>query len=185
MAEPFLGEIRLWALTFAPRGWAFCDGQLLSIAQNTALFSILGTTYGGNGQSTFGLPDLRARTAVHSGNSQGPGLSSYLLGEQGGTETVTLLSTQMPAHSHATSTRNEPANPANYTNIPTPGYFVSRYLYHAASTAFGWRNDNTSPTALHPTSVSVAGGSQAHENRQPLLAMNWCVAIDGIFPTRN
>ena len=166
-----IGEIRMFAGNFAPRSWAFCNGQLLSIAQNTALFSILGTTYGGNGQTTFGLPDLRGRVPVSSG--QGPGLSSYTLGEQGGVEAVTLLSTQIPAHTHgigANSGLGTQAAPGN-----------TRYI--AASDRRDNQFADSSNTSLAPT--TSAGGSQPHSNLQPYLTVNFIIALQGIFPSRN
>lgn len=169
MSEPFIGEIRLFPYNFAPRGWAFCQGQLLSIAQNTALFSLLGTTYGGNGQTTFGLPDLRGRAALSSG--QGPGLQPYTLGEQAGVESVTLNSNQMPGHSHplnATSSEADAGRPAN--------------TYLAAGGAY---NEKADGTTLAPGAVGSAGGSQPHENRPPVLVLNYCIALEGIYPSRN
>ncbi|MBK6929642.1 MAG: phage tail protein [Saprospirales bacterium] len=166
-AEPFIGEIMLFAGNFEPRGWAFCDGRLLSIAQNTALFSILGTTYGGDGQTTFALPDLRGRVAV--GPGQGPGLSRYDLGEAGGQESVSLSAAQMPAHNHAYSDAKQQSSGG------------------AVSVLTG-----SSQTKIHQTTGSStsavtqnAGGSQPHENRQPYLGMNYAIAVQGIFPPRD
>lgn len=174
--EGFIGEIRMFGGNFAPRNWALCDGQLLSISSNTALFSILGTTYGGDGRTTFGLPDLRGRTPVHAGT--GPGLSPKSLGEKGGAETVTLTAFQMPAHTHtiqikadstvATSDRPENKLPAR----------------NAAATPQYGENANT---ALNNAAVSVAstGGSQAHPNMQPFNTVNYIICLQGIFPSRN
>jgi microcystin-dependent protein len=167
VSEPFLASIVLFAGNFAPRGWAFCNGQILSIAQNTALFSLLGTTYGGNGQTTFALPDLRGRAPLSPG--QGPGLASYSLGEVGGVESVTLLSTQMPAHTHA----QPAANGQQTTNRPN-GAVPARGGVYA---------DSGDGAALDPT--SSAGGSQPHENRSPYLALNYIIALEGIYPSRN
>lgn len=183
MSDPYLGEIRLFGCNFAPRGWALCNGQLLSIAQNTALFAILGTTYGGNGQTTFALPDLRSRVPI--GQGQGPGLGSYVLGEQAGVEAVTLITSEMPVHTHSVNTRNLPSNDAAYTNVPTTGYFVSRYLYHTGSSATAWKPASAPATALHPSTLSTAGGSQPHTNLQPYLTVTHCIALEGIFPSRN
>jgi microcystin-dependent protein len=167
VAEPFLGQILLFAGNFAPSGWALCNGQLLSIQQNTALFSILGTTYGGNGQTNFALPDLRGRAPIHMG--QGPGLSNYPEGEVGGVESVTLIASQMPAHTHA-----QPATAADEgTNRPNAAVPARGGVYAATSDG----------SALAPT--SAAGGSQPHENRPPFLVMNYCIALQGIFPSRN
>ena len=167
MAEPFLGSILLFGGNFAPRGWAFCNGQLLPINQNTALFSLLGTTYGGNGQTTFALPDLRGRTPIHFG--QGPGLSNYSEGEMGGAESVTLISTQMPAHQHT-----QPAsNGDEGTNRPNGAVPARGGVYTPASDG----------SALAPT--TIAGGNQPHENSAPFLALNYIIALEGIFPSRN
>jgi microcystin-dependent protein len=183
MTSPYIGELRPFPYNFAPRGWAFCDGQILAISQNTALFSILGTTYGGNGQTTFALPDLRSRSPIHTG--QGPGLSPYVLGEQAGEDTVTLLTTEIPSHNHTMTTRNDPTTDANYVAAPVAGYFVSRYLYHVNSSALAWTKATTGPTALHANTVSAAGSGTPHANRQPYLTINWCIATQGIFPPRN
>ncbi len=167
MAEPFLGSILLFAGNFAPQGWAFCNGQILPITQNTALFSLLGTTYGGNGTSTFALPDLRGRVPIHFG--QGPGLSSYVEGQVGGAENVTLIATQMPQHQHL-----QPAtNGDEGTNRPNGAVPARGGVYAASSDG----------SALAPT--SAAGGNQAHENLQPYLALNFIIALQGIFPSRN
>ncbi len=183
MTEPFVGEIRPYAFSYPPYQWASCSGQLISIAQNTALFSILGTTYGGNGQTNFALPDLRGRIPVGVGN--GPELQT-VLGQQGGEDSHTLLSTEMPSHTHSVTTRVQPTTAANQTNVPTAGYFVSRFMYHATSAATAWRNGITNgDTTLHPATVGVQGGSQPHENRQPFLALNYSIALYGAFPARN
>jgi microcystin-dependent protein len=169
VSEPFIGELRLFPYNFAPRGWAFCNGQLIAISQNTALFSLLGTTYGGNGQTTFALPDLRGRVPVSAG--QGPGLSSYSLGQTGGTETVTLLQTQMPAHNHQVAVSNGGATASR----PAGNYLAAGGSYTTPS------DGNT----LAPTAVTPSGGNQPHENTQPYLTLNWCIALEGIFPSRN
>jgi len=169
MSEPFIGSIILFAGNFAPRGYAFCDGQLLPISQNTAIFSILGTTYGGNGQTTFALPDLRGRVPVHVG--AGPGLSPVVLGETSGAETITLTQGQMPQHNHMVAASNGAATgsrPAN--NFPANG---GAY----AATSDG--------TTMNVAMVQNAGGSQPHENRQPYLGLSFIIALQGIFPSRN
>jgi microcystin-dependent protein len=166
VSNPFLGEIRLVGSNFAPRGWAFCQGQVLSIAQNNALFALLGTTYGGNGTTTFGLPDLRGRVPV--GFGQGPGLSNYAQGQAFGVEAVTLTSTQMPAHTHAVRASTGRAT----TNRPTGAY-------QAAGNSYALTQD----VAAAPTDQT--GGGQAHENHQPSLALNFIIALQGIFPSRN
>ncbi len=170
MSEPFLGEIRLFPYNFAPRGWAFCNGQILSIAQNTALFSLLGTTYGGNGQTTFALPDLRGRLAVSSG--QGPGLSQYDLGEVGGVENVTLLNTQMPQHTHVLNASNNDATDA------APGGNVPAVIPSGGYTS-------TPSTTMSGQAVGATGGNQPHTIVQPFLTLNYCIALQGIFPSRN
>jgi microcystin-dependent protein len=167
MAEPFLGSIIIFGGNFAPRGWAFCNGQILAISQNTALFSLLGTTYGGNGQTTFALPDLRGRVPIHFG--QGPGLSNYSEGETGGAESVTLSAAQMPQHQHVQPASNGDED----TNRPNNAVPAHGGVY--ATTTDG--------SALDPT--SAAGGSQPHENRPPYLAINYIIALEGIFPSRN
>lgn len=177
MASPFLGEIKLFAGNFAPRGWAFCNGQLLSIAQNSALFALLGTIYGGDGVTTFALPDLRGRVPVHLG--QGPGLSNYPQGTTGGAETVTLAVTQIPSHAHTLNASDLPGaatSPANnFIAEPNPG------LGKAANPAF----NSSASTTLAPGAVSATGGGQAHENRPPYLTLNYIISLQGIFPSRN
>lgn len=171
MSDQYLGEIRMFAGNFAPSGWALCDGQILAIRQNTALFSLLGTTYGGDGTSTFKLPDLRGRVPIHPG--QGPGLSTYTLGEMAGTESVTLLLNQMPMHNHlqaaSSSTQSSQADPTNAfcgTDNETAVY----------STAAN--------TTMAPQSIGMAGGNQAHPNIQPFLCVTFIIALQGIFPSR-
>jgi microcystin-dependent protein len=172
MSEPFLGEIRMFGFNFAPRGWAFCNGQILSIAQNTALFALLGTTYGGNGQTTFALPNLQSRVPIHFG--QGPGLSPYSLGQLSGQENVTLLPTQMPAHSHSLACHTDDAA----TGIPNGNFPAAsaQNIYASAATPGQFMNAGM---------VTVAGNSQPHTNIQPYLAINFCIALQGIFPSRN
>ncbi len=173
MSNPYLGEIRMFGGNFAPRGWAFCNGQILPISQNTALFSLLGTTYGGNGTSTFALPDLRGRVPLHFG--QGPGLSSYSEGQIGGAESVTLISTQIPAHTHpvnAATTGGNQASPAN--GFPA-----------VESTGTSLNYSSASNTTMSASMIASNSGGQAHENRQPFLAVNFIIALQGIFPARN
>ncbi len=172
MSEPFIGQITIFAGNFAPRGWAFCDGQILSIAQNTALFSILGTTYGGNGQTTFALPDLRGRAPVSAG--QGPGLSNYVLGQQGGSETTTLNITQIPAHAHTTQvfSNTDPATSTTPTNtVLANSGEVPIYA-------------NSSNQTLAGPTTGQSGGSQPFNNVQPYLPLNYIIALQGIFPSR-
>jgi microcystin-dependent protein len=169
--EPFIGEIRLFGFNFAPLGWALCDGSLLPISQNTALFSLLGTTYGGDGRSTFALPDLRGRVPVSMGT--GPGLSTYDIGELGGSENVTLIASQVPAHNHNIQASDAPASE------PKPGGGV---LARTNSSTYAAGTDGTT---LSANAISSSGGSQPHPNLQPFLAVNFCIALQGIFPSRN
>lgn len=165
MAEPFLSEIRLFSFNFAPKGWALCNGQFLPINQNQGLFSLLGTTYGGNGQTTFALPDLRGRIPLHFGGG-------FNLGQNGGQETHTITISEMPAHTHFINA----ATADGSTDIPT-GNFLGSYNN-------GYRASG-SPTTLAPSSVTNTGGSQPHENRQPYLTLSFCIALQGIFPSPN
>lgn len=171
MATPFIGQIRMFAGNFAPFGHAFCSGQLQSIAQNTALFALIGTTYGGDGQTTFALPDLQGRMPVHQG--QGPGLTPRVIGQTGGTETVTLLSSQMPAHTHPMNANSG----AGDSSVPTGNFFAA-----SASNIYS----NSAPNAvMNASSTNAAGGNQPHENMSPFLAINFIIALEGIFPSRN
>ncbi|MEA2715731.1 MAG: hypothetical protein QOI99_48 [Actinomycetota bacterium] len=169
MSEPFLAEIRMFGGNFAPRGWAMCNGQILPISQNTALFSLLGTTFGGNGQTTFALPDLRGRVPMHTG--QGPGLSNVNLGEVGGSESVTLLQTQMPQHSHGVAASNGAAGASR----PANNFLAAGGAYAPA----------TDGTVMNPAMIGVSGGGQPHPNRQPYLGLTFIIALEGIFPSRN
>lgn len=173
MADPFVAEIRIFPFNFAPRGWAWCDGQLLPLSQNTALFSLLGTTYGGNGKSNFALPDLQGSAPMHPG--QGPGLSLHDLGEIGGSETVSLLESEIPSHTH--TLRDHDIDLAEL-NAPS----ANRVLAQSAnSTAFTLATNlvNMAPEALAPT-----GGDQPHNNMQPYLTFYFCIALQGVFPPR-
>lgn len=176
--DEFIGVIKIFAGNFAPRGWAFCNGQLVSINQNQALFAILGTTYGGNGQTTFALPDLRGRAPIHFG--QGPGLSNLSLGQVGGVENVTLNINQIPAHNHPLN-----VNDANATvHKPTNTTVVAAPVDVNTDPASGY--SAVAPnTQLAANSIGVAGGSQPHENRPPYLAINYIICLEGIFPSRN
>ena len=173
MADPFVAEIRIFPFNFAPRGWAWCDGQLLPLSQNTALFSLLGTTYGGNGKSNFALPDLQGRAPMHPG--QGPGLSLHDLGETGGSETVTLLESEIPAHSHGlrgVSEAGEDNDPAGATLGVTIGNAL--YIPPAGQTL----------SAMNAAALAPAGGDQPHNNLQPYLTFYFCIALQGVFPPR-
>jgi microcystin-dependent protein len=174
MASPFLGEVKIFAGNFAPRGWAMCNGQLMSISQNTALFSILGTTYGGNGQTTFALPDFRSRLPVHQG--QGPGLTPYNLGEMNGVENVTLLSSQIPLHNHAVN-----ASTGAGTAVAAGGGF---WATDGASRG-GKLYASTGGAAMGTGAIGQTGGGVPHNNIQPFLALNFIVALQGVFPARN
>ncbi|SDT96953.1 phage tail protein [Halopseudomonas salegens] len=172
MSEPFVGEIRMFAGNFAPRGWAFCDGQLLAVSQNDALFSLLGTIYGGDGRTTFGLPDLRSRIPVHAGH--GPGLSERRLGSKGGAEHVTLTVNQMPSHTH------QPQGTSENATDPGP---EGNYL--ASSTTVDLYAAETPTNELAQSSISSAGGSRSHTNLMPFLCINFIVALFGIYPSRH
>jgi microcystin-dependent protein len=184
-SQPYLGAIFMFGGNFAPRGYALCQGQLLSISSNAALFAILGTTFGGNGTSTFGLPDLRSRVPV--GVGQGAGLSNYVLGEQTGVENVTLLSNNMPEHTHLVSVVSGPGNQASPTgNYPAAGALA---ITHPVPDFPGLTPDNYSngtPNAtMNAATLSIAGGNVPHNNIQPVLTVTYIIATVGIFPTRN
>jgi microcystin-dependent protein len=172
MADPFVAEIRIFPFNFAPRGWAWCDGQLLPLSQNTALFSLLGTTYGGNGKSNFALPDLQGSAPMHPG--QGPGLSLHDLGEMGGSETVTLLESEIPSHPHGLMCN------AGTANRTTPvGNSIARTSGAAAY------SPPPGPTAqLAPDALASAGGDAPHNNLQPYLTFYFNIALQGVFPPR-
>jgi microcystin-dependent protein len=173
MADPFVAEIRIFPFNFAPKGWAFCDGQILPISQNTALFSLLGTTYGGNGKSTFALPNMQGNAPMHPG--QGPGLSLHDLGETGGSETVSLLESEIPSHSHAV---NAGGNfDVGDSNVPT-GNIMAK-----SASGFAY-TPSANLTQMNPVTLSPAGGDQPHNNMQPFLTLNFCLALQGVFPPR-
>jgi microcystin-dependent protein len=179
MSEPFIGEIIMFAGNFNPRGWAFCQGQILSIAQNTALFSILGTTYGGNGQTTFALPDLRGRVPVGAG--QGPGLPSVTLGEVSGSPTHTLIINEMPAHNHLIGAN---ANNAN-DSLPANAFPAAAVIPTQGNTSVSAYNTGTDGTNMNAGMCKNTGGSQPFSIMQPYLGMNYIIALEGIFPSRN
>ena len=196
--EGTIGEIRMFAGNFAPRYWAYCDGRLISISSNTAFFSILGTTYGGNGSTTFAVPDLRGRVAV--GTGAGPGLSTVQLGQMSGTETVTLLSTQIPAHTHTaiagtggsgTATLNAVTANGN-TQSPSGNYLaasrtasVASYIASGTTAAMNAGSITLSNITAGAPTIGITGGSQPHSNMQPYLGMNYVICMMGIFPSRD
>jgi microcystin-dependent protein len=180
MSSPFVAEIRMFGFNFAPTGWAQCNGQLLPISQNTALFSLLGTFYGGDGKSTFALPNIEGSVAVHQG--QGQGLSEYFLGQQGGEEAVTLLTSEMPSHNHslsvttATGTTNTSQNNQmgkGASGNPVSGLTQAKFYSTVAP-----------QTAMNPQALALAGGSLPHNNMMPYLTVNFCIAMQGVFPPR-
>jgi microcystin-dependent protein len=175
MSSPFVAEIRMFGCNFAPTGWAGCDGQLLPISQNTALFSLLGTFYGGDGKSTFALPDLAGSAAVHQGS--GAGLSERFLGEQSGTPTVTLLQTEIPSHTHNVMGRNATVatNPS-----PAPDQSLSQSLG-----GFAYSAQTANLTTMSPNALGIAGSSFPHNNMQPFLCVFFCIAMQGVFPPRS
>lgn len=175
MADPFLAEIRILPFNFAPRGWTFCNGQILPISQNTALFSLLGTVYGGDGQSTFALPNLQGHAAMHPG--QGPGLSERYLGELNGSETVSLLLLEIPAHSHPVNGKvaGGAANPTDMVWGTSSAVKVAANFYAPAAPA---------PVNMNAGALSVAGGSQPHNNLMPYNTLNFNIALQGVYPPR-
>lgn len=171
MADPFVAEIRIVGFNFAATGWAFCDGQLIPISQNTALFSLLGTTYGGNGQTTFALPNLQGRAPMQAG--QGPGLSNRFLGEEVGSEAVTLIQSEIPVHTHALNASVSPANSRNPTNNAL-----------ARSRGASAYDPGVATTGAAAQAVGIAGSSFPHNNMQPYLTLNFIIALQGVFPPR-
>ncbi len=173
MSNPYIGEIRLFAGNFAPVGWAFCDGQLLAISENDALFNLIGTTYGGDGQSTFALPDLRGRVPVHMGSDPNGG-STYVIGQQGGAETVTLSLQQIPTHSHVQQASTDAASNA-YGPSAVTGASATTVFYGAPTTT----------AAMAANAITSAGSSLPHDNMAPYLALSFIISLFGIFPTQN
>ena len=172
MSEPFLGQIQAFGFNFPPRGWSQCDGQLLPIAQYTALFSLFGTIYGGDGRTTFGLPDLRGRVALHAGS--GPGLTPRSIGQKGGAERVTLTAPQIPQHTHHSRVNNAAGNSSDPTGRGATN-----------TTALGVQIYNATVNQNGAVTDGGTGGGQAHENMEPFLVINWCVALTGLYPSRN
>jgi microcystin-dependent protein len=169
--DPFVAEIRIFPFNFAPKGWAFCDGQILPISQNTALFSLLGTTYGGDGKSNFALPNMQSNAPMHPG--QGPGLSLHDLGETGGSETVSLLESEIPSHSHQMSVSSQLAT----ANDPTG----QRFAMGDGINLYGNANNLV---MMSGSALAPAGGDQPHNNMQPYLTLNFCIALQGVYPPR-
>ena len=174
MSEPFIAEIKIFAGNFAPRNWAFCNGQLLPIAQNTALFSLVGTIYGGDGRTTFGLPNLQGRAPMHPG--YGPGLSPRQLGQTGGTESVTLTAAQMPSHAHQAQGSLSTAN----ANVPS-----GSTLLGSTPTQYTYASGSADNVDMAPDSLATTGGGQPHSNMQPYLAINFIIALLGVYPGRD
>jgi len=173
MSSPFVGEIRMFAGNFAPRGWALCDGQLLAVAQNDALFSLFGTIYGGDGRSTFGLPDLRGRVPIHQGS--GPGLTDRRIGAKAGAERVSLTANELPSHTHALKgSNNFGSDTSPVSGVPATGSGVNLYNNAPATT-----------TSMDNEAVTSTGGAQAHDNIQPFLCVNFIVALLGVYPSRH
>lgn len=174
MADPFVAEIRIFPFNFAPTGWAFCNGQILPLSQNTALFSLLGTTYGGDGQSNFALPNMQGNAPMHPG--QGPGLSLHDLGETGGSQTVTLLQSEIPTHPHTLRGNFNTAD----VNDPSPARSVARsdtgFLYQSNAAA--------NLTQMAANALAITGGDQPHNNMMPYLTLNFNIALQGVFPAR-
>lgn len=169
--EPYIGQISMAGFNFAPRGWALCNGQILSIAQNTALFSLLGTQFGGNGQTTFGLPDLRGRVPMHQG--QGPGLTPRTMGELSGSETVTLIQSEMPQHNHLVNITSADSTAKNPTNNILGG--TASPIYAVAPNG----------SYMNTQTLTLTGGNQPHNNIQPFQVISFIIALEGIFPSRN
>jgi microcystin-dependent protein len=175
MSDPFVAEIRVVGFNFAPTGWALCDGQLLPISQNTALFSLLGTFYGGDGKSTFALPNLQGSVPIHQG--QGAGLSEYFLGEAAGSQAVTLIQSELPIHSHQARASIDDAQ----FQAPAPDRALA-----TSNPGFAYQsNDSANLVATHPQKLGIAGGSLPHNNMQPTLVMNFIIALQGVFPPRS
>lgn len=176
MADPFIGEVRMFGFSYAPLGWAYCNGALIAISQNQALFSVIGTTYGGDGRTTMALPNLKDQAPVHWG--RGPGLSDYHFGTKGGNPGITLTESQLPAHTHG------PVKASMDSDSPTPepaGYFYPGYF---AGESY-YDTDPQNPVTMNQNAVSMAGDTMTHENRQPFLVVNFCICLDGYYPSRN
>ena len=174
MADPFVAEIRIFPFNFPPKGWAFCDGQLLPLSQNTALFSLLGTVYGGDGKSTFALPDLQGSAPIQTG--QGQGLSERFLGEMSGVESITLLQSEIPVHTHAVTNMSDPGT------LQAPG--PDRSLARSSNATAYQTNTSANLQLMAPQALALAGGGLPHNNMQPYLTLNFCISLQGVFPRR-
>lgn len=179
MSSPYVGQIMIFGGNFVPAGWAQCNGQLLPISEFETLFQLIGTTYGGDGESTFGLPDLRGRAPVHMG--QGTGLSTYVIGQAAGTESVTLTTQQIPTHNHAAQISTSPATSAS----PGNNILANEAIGNAQATCFSYGPFGGTQSALATATIQITGGSQPHENRQPLLVLNYIISAFGVFPSQN
>lgn len=177
--EPFLGEVKIFGFNYAPRGWGFCDGGLVQISQFTALFSILGTTYGGDGRVSFALPNLQGRAPMHPGS--GPDLTPRILGERGGTDSVSLKEANLPAHNHAIYASTEKATQKD----PSASAVLAKQAGRKGGGAKVYSTDTSSLTAMGGDSLSKTGGGQPHTNMQPYLSLNFCIALQGLYPARN
>jgi microcystin-dependent protein len=178
MSQPYVGEIRMFGGSFAPQGWAFCNGATMPISSNDTLFNLIGTTYGGDGQNTFGIPDLQGRVPVHQG--QGPGLSNYIIGQKGGVESVTLTTQQIPSHSHRPIADGNPGT----TGAPANAYFAKT----GSVTVYTVPNDPNNPDPpnfrnMNPACLMQQGGNQPHENMQPFVVINYIISLFGIYPS--
>ena len=183
MSDQFVAEIRIFGFNFAPKGWAQCNGQLLPISQNTALFSLLGTTYGGNGTSNFALPNLMGNIPLHVGRNQpGPGLSVYDLGQMSGTQTVTLLQTEIPQHTHPPVVSSANGTVAASSTNQMAKAFKGNIQSSSAGLFYSAAAPNT---MMAPQAIGLQGGSQPHNNMMPTLVLNYCIAMQGVFPARN
>lgn len=183
MSEPYIGEIRILPYNYAPRDWVRCDGQLLPIAQFTTLYAIIGNTYGGDGRTTMGVPNLTNRAPMHFGNSTGPGLSNHLLGERGGTDQVTLTEGQIPAHTHSFEVESEPGD-----LVSPEGAIMGQLSYkrgNRTTTGSAFASQVSSRAELNTTSLQNEGNSNAHGNMQPFLSINFCMCVDGVWPPRS